>query len=110
MERQFKEHQASNHVFVNADGNPYERFVYRNRLRRLCARLGLRNMTPYLLRHTFATWESEAGVETTALSQMMGHTTTRTLERYVSNTHEHHKKAVEAIAQRVRGRLLKVAI
>lgn len=32
---------------------------------------------------------------------MMGHTTTRTLERYVSNTHAHHLKAVNAIADRV---------
>lgn len=102
VKRQLAQHPDSPHLFLNADGVPFCRYTYRNRLRRLSDRVGMRNVTPYLIRHTFATWESEAGVESTALSQMMGHTTTRTLERYVSNTHEHHKKAVELIADRIR--------
>ena len=102
VKRQLAQHPESPYLFLNADGTQFCRYTYRNRLRRLSTRAGLRRVTPYLLRHTFATWESEAGVESTALSQMMGHTTTRTLERYVSNTHAHHKKAVELIADRIR--------
>jgi len=32
---------------------------------------------------------------------MMGHSTTRTLERYVSNTFESHRKAVTALQDRL---------
>jgi hypothetical protein len=36
-----------------------------------------------------------------ALARLMGHTTTRTLERYVSNTFEHYRKAVSTLADRI---------
>lgn len=62
-------------------------------------RAGVRNVTPCLVRHTFTTWEPEANIETTALAQTMGHTTTRTLERYVTHTHARHVKAVEVVAE-----------
>ncbi len=102
VKRQIASHPKAKHIFLNGDGVPYTRYGFRTRLDRLTARAGVRKINPYTLRHTFATWESEAGVESTALSQMMGHTTTRMLDRYVSNTYEHHKKAVELIAARVR--------
>jgi integrase len=57
---------------------------------------------PYSLRHTFASMESDSGIETTSLARLMGHTTTRTLERYVSNTFEHRVKAFEAMQDRIR--------
>jgi hypothetical protein len=44
---------------------------------------------------------SDAGVETTGLARLMGHSTTRTLERYVFNTFETHRDAVVAIQKRV---------
>jgi len=46
--------------------------------------------------------ESDAGVETTGLARLMGHSTTRTLERYVVNTAEHHLKGVTAVQDRIR--------
>ena len=58
--------------------------------------------TAYALRHTFASMESDAGVETTGLARLMGHSTTRTLERYVVNTAEHHLKGVTAVQDRIR--------
>ena len=46
--------------------------------------------------------ESETGTETTGLARLMGYSTTRTLERYVVNTQEHHRKAVTALQDRIR--------
>ena len=54
----------------------------------------------YSLRHTFASMQSDAGTETTGLARLMGHTTTRTLKRYVSNTFE-AQKAVTALQDRL---------
>ena len=42
---------------------------------------------------SFASMESDAGTETTGLARLMGHSTTRTLERYVVNTFEAHQEA-----------------
>ena len=104
VERQVKSHPQSPLVFLNAAGTPYTRYSLRNRLRRLCRKAGLKDadglgktVTPYGLRHAFASVQSDAGVESTALASLMGHSTTRLLDRYVSNTFEHHRKAVGAV-------------
>lgn len=47
--------------------------------------------------------QSEAGTETTGLAQLMGHSTTQTLQRYVHNSFEHHQKAVAGLEDRVMG-------
>lgn len=79
------------------------RYSFKTRLARLCRRAKTsRVITPYALRHTFASMESDAGTETTGLARLMGHSTTRTLERYVVNTQEHHRKAVTALQDRIR--------
>ncbi len=79
------------------------RYSFKTRLGRLCRRAGVsRVFPPYALRHTFASMESDGGEETTSLSRLMGHTTTRTLERYVVNTAEHHLKGVTAVQDRIR--------
>jgi integrase len=112
LERRVRANPQSALVFLNAAGGPYTRYSLRNRLRRLCRRVGLKDadgaektLTPYSLRHTFASLESDAGIESTALAGLMGHSTTRTLDRYVSNTYEHHRKAVGAVESRIKGLL-----
>jgi uncharacterized membrane protein len=69
----------------------------------MCRRAGTKLYCPYSLRHTFASMQSDSGVETTCLMRLMGHTTTRTVERYVSNTWSHHREAVGAVGERVMG-------
>jgi integrase len=103
VNRQTDKHPKSQVIFLNAQGTPYTRYSFKTRMARLCRRAKTsRNFTPYALRHTFASMESDAGVETTSLSRMMGHSTTRTLERYVVNNFESHQKAVEALQNRIR--------
>jgi integrase len=105
VNRQIASHPKLDHVFLNGDGNPYERSAFRNRLIRWCRKVGVRATTPYALRHTFASMQSDQGTETTSLSALMGHSQTRTLERYVSNTHESHRRAVDGVGHRL-GKLL----
>lgn len=101
VERQRKAHPNSDHIFLNNDGTPYSRSVFRNRLIRGCRRAKIEPITPYALRHTFASMESDAGVETTSLSKLMGHSETRTLKRYVTNSFESHHNAVEKVEARL---------
>ena len=71
-------------IFVNADGRPWQRYALSGRMKRLRARLGLpKDCRLYGLRHGFATKAIRMGVELKTLSELMGHTSTRTTERYV---------------------------
>lgn len=76
-------------IFLNADGNEWNRNSLRCRMRRLRSRLG---MTPdstgekivlYTLRHSAATDLAAAGIGEHALADVLGHTSTRTTQRYV---------------------------
>jgi len=96
FERQMVAHPKSRYVFLNSDGMSYTRTVLRNRLIRWCRRAEVPDITPYALRHTFASLESDAHVESTALARLMGHSTVRTLARYISNSSEHDLQAVQA--------------
>lgn len=102
VEHQIKQHPEQDHIFLNDAGTPYEKSVYKNKLVRWCRRAGIKDFTPYALRHTFASMESDAGVETTSLARLMGHAQTRTLQRYVTNTYESHLKAVEKLGARLK--------
>jgi hypothetical protein len=58
----------------------HARTVYRNRLIRLSRRANLgRVATPHALWHTFASMESDTGIEATSLAHLMGQSSTRTL-------------------------------
>jgi integrase len=103
LERRFKAHPRSELVFLNGKGKPYTRQALRNRLIRWCRRAGIRDLTPYALRHAFASMQSDSRIETTSLARLMGHTTNRTVERYVHNTFEHHRKAVVGLEKRLKG-------
>jgi site-specific recombinase XerD len=104
IERQFKAHPESEYVFVFCHNKPYTRYDLKCRLRRLCIKAGTsRIYSPYAMRHTFASMESDSGqIETMALARLMGHSTTRTLNRYVSNTLASHLKAVNLIGDRLK--------
>jgi len=101
--RQSEAHPGAEHVFVFHQGKPYSRYDLKCRLRRLCLKAKTsRIYSPYALRHTFASIESDSGqIETMALARLMGHSTTRTLNRYVSNTLDAHLKAVNLVEDRL---------
>ena len=107
VRRQVAMHPLSTHIFLNLDGNPFKKFAFRNRMRRLCTRLGIPMVKPYALRHAFATMQSDSGMESTSLARLMGHTTTRTLSRYIHNNLPSHKEAMERLELRVRNGILK---
>ncbi len=88
-------------LFLNGNGQPWKKDVFRQRLIRWCIKAGIPPRPPYALRHTFGSMEAEANINQTSLSQIMGHTTIRTTARYISNNYDHHRNAVGAIVGRV---------
>ena len=102
LERQVMKHPGSANIFLNAAGTAYDSHVLGHKLRRLGKRIGLKKgLCAYSFRHTFASMQSDSNIETNSLMSLMGHSTTRTLQRYVANTFSHYKEAVNQHAERV---------
>lgn len=70
-------------------------------LERACTRAVIAKSPPYALRHSFASLHAEDGTDIVTLGQLMGHTNTRTLARYITATAEHHRRLVGHTAQHV---------
>ncbi len=101
--RQLANHPKAKCLFLNADGGPYTRYTLKTKLKRYCQKLNIKVFAPYALRHTFCSMKSEDGMETTSLAQLMGHSSTRTVQRYISNTFAHFQSAVDTLATRLEG-------
>lgn len=90
------------HVFLNAHGQPYSKDCVVKKMSRIRKRAGIEmkageNLVLYSNRHTFAT-NSIGNVADTELAELLGHTTTRTLRRYVhlnsDRLHEIQRRAL----------------
>jgi len=62
---------------------PMTLFAYRFALKKYCKKAGIRRVTPYQLRHTFATQFIENGGDVLILKSIMGHSNIKTTEGYV---------------------------
>ena len=51
-------------------------------MRSACRRVGLEGVTFHTLRHTYASWLVEAGVDLYTVKELMGHSTLSMTERY----------------------------
>ena len=105
VHRQMANHPKSGFVFLNSDGVPFSSQGLRQRLQRWCERAGIRRYPTYSLRHAFASMQSDRGVNQISLATLMGHTSVRTTARYVTNSSDFHKHAVDDLAQQVEGLL-----
>jgi len=108
-ERQMQSHPETDLLFVNAHGNPYKPRSFRQRLMRWCKRAGIKERSPYALRHTFGSLEAEANVNQAVIAQVMGHQVLQTTTRYIANNYQHHKTAVGAITERITATMEKEA-
>ena len=55
--------------------NEYTRGTYQNRMKKLCNKLNLQNISIHSLRHTFATRCAEAGIPAKVVQKWLGHST-----------------------------------
>lgn len=96
-------------VLLNSKGRPWTNNAVRCRMRWLRKRLKLHrdhrgeNVVAYTLRHTLATWAAARGVRDKMLAELMGHTTTRTTNRYCHLNVEH----LQAVLQKLHARKLR---
>ncbi|MCX7008754.1 MAG: site-specific integrase [Kiritimatiellaeota bacterium] len=103
VQRQMQLHPKSKFVFVNPDGRPYKRNVFRQRLNRWCARAGIPERPPYALRHFFGTTQASGGTNLAIIAQLMGHSQIQTTTRYIANVAVVHQQAAALMQQHLAG-------
>ena len=85
--------RKSQWVFSNTD-KPIKSI--RKALKTAASNAGItKNMTPNMLRHTFATHALLKGTDLKSVSELLGHTSISTTEKYLHSIQEHLRKGVE---------------
>ena len=79
-------------LFCSSDGKALPPTNFRSRLKRVCLKQGV-NITPYELRHIFATTYIRKGGDLFSLQRILGHSSPRMTAIYVNlSTEDLHKK------------------
>jgi integrase len=83
-------------VFARRDGKPYRSI--RRGFRLACEAAGLKDVSPHVLRHTFASRLAMAGVDPRTIQELGGWRSLAMVERYTHLSPTHKASAVERIA------------
>ncbi len=81
-------------LFLNYRGEPVSTRSVNRIVMKYCARLG-KNVTPHMLRHSFATHMLENGADILAIKEMLGHSSLATTQKYTHITTEQLKKVYD---------------
>ena len=92
-----KEMARGEHLFARPDGSPYRSI--RTAFATACRRAGLADVTPHVLRHTFASRLVMASVDLRTVQELGGWSSLELVQRYAHLSATHKAEAVERIAQ-----------
>ena len=94
-----KDKSASN-VFLCSDGTPWSsHWEFDKQWKRVVKdQLGIKNLNPYDLRHTFATRLARAGTPVKVIADLLGHADLRMVMRYMNTDSSDLRAAVDALS------------
>lgn len=70
---------------------------------RLCKDAGLKDVTVHDLRHTFASWAVQKGIDISVVQPLLGHTQISTTKRYAKHTERSLQGAIEVFEENTLG-------
>lgn len=89
---------TSGRVFLKANGQPWTVSALKCAVKRAYARAGLKVAAPFkIFRHTFGTRLAASGAQQVVVRDLMGHTDTRTTDRYTHAYAEHLRDAMNSM-------------
>jgi len=94
----------SNLVFADRNGNPIQKTLLKNTFQKALKVSGITNFTFHDLRHTFATWLAQAGIDIYTISKLLGHTDVSTTQRYAHHCPESLRRGVDVLCGKDTGR------
>ncbi|GAB62737.1 putative phage integrase [Candidatus Jettenia caeni] len=92
-----KNNSKSPYVFYSDDGMPFKAGRIQINFKKALRRAEIEDFRFHDLRHCFASWNRQSGVDLDTLAELMGHKDTRMTRRYAHITPVHLKKAVELL-------------
>jgi integrase/recombinase XerD len=92
----------SDRLFVKPGGRPLTRMCVWETLRRHAESAGLRDVSPHVLRHSFATHLLEHGADTRSVQAMLGHSDLQTTQIYTHVTGDRLRSVYEKHHPRAR--------
>ncbi len=75
-------HIKSPYVFCKADGSPFYKMEVHRAFKKAVEKAEIEDFRFHDLRHCFASWNRQAGVDIDTLADLMGHKDTRMTRRY----------------------------
>ncbi len=84
----------TDHLFLNARGNPLSRKGFWKIMKKYARRSGIeKNIYPHMFRHSFATHLLQAGADLITVQKLLGHSSISTTEIYTSLSRDYLKDA-----------------
>ncbi|HSE30995.1 MAG TPA: site-specific tyrosine recombinase XerD [Pyrinomonadaceae bacterium] len=93
--------QHSLHVFVH-HGKPFNRHTIWAMIKRYSERLGIKNVSPHTLRHSFATHLLQHGADSRSVQALLGHSDISTTQIYTHITDVHLRSAYQRFHPRAK--------
>lgn len=88
---------AGQPLLVGRDGRRLQDTGIRRRVARIGRKVGISDLGPHVLRHTFGTRLVRKGVDIATVAQLMGHSRTETTRRYATPTAADQARALDAL-------------
>jgi integrase/recombinase XerD len=101
--RRKKENIEISNIFVSSTGKPINRQTIFLFIKEYAAKIGLEDVSPHTLRHSFATHLVQNSADIRSVQQMLGHADISTTQIYTHITDAHLRKTYEKFHPRAHG-------